>query len=74
MAGKCRKENSMGPPEIGILAIFVGLPAITFGFILGSKYLKIKKLEIENKISENKIKLLEEENKKYDNIIKNLEL
>ncbi|MDR1326000.1 MAG: hypothetical protein LBK00_08195 [Treponema sp.] len=61
----------MGPPELGILCVFLGLPAITLGFVLGMKYLNNKKLEIEKEMQQNKIKLLEEENKKYDNIIKN---
>jgi hypothetical protein len=61
----------MGPPEIGILSLFIGLPAITFAFILGKKYLNIKKMEIEMEIQKDRLKLLEEENKKYDNIINN---
>ena len=61
----------MGPPEIGILSLFIGLPAITFAFILGRKYLNNKKLEIEKEMQKDQLKLLEEENKKYDNIINN---
>lgn len=63
----------MGPPEIGILSLFLGLPAITFAFFLGKKYLNNKKLEIEMKMQRNQLKLLEEENKKYDNMLKLLE-
>jgi hypothetical protein len=54
---------------VGVLAIFMGLPAIILGFILGLKFLKIKKVEVVNKLYKNKIKLLEEENKKYNGII-----
>jgi hypothetical protein len=61
----------MGPPEIGILSLFIGLPAIIFAFILGRKYLNNKRLEIEKEIQKDRLKLLEEENKKYDNIINN---
>jgi hypothetical protein len=61
----------MGPPELGILCLFLGLPAITFGFILGRKYLNNKKLEIEKEMQKDQLKLLEEENKKYDHIINN---
>jgi hypothetical protein len=59
----------MGPPELGILCIFFGLPAIISAFILGSKYLNNKKLEIEKEMQKDRIKLLEEENKKLDKLI-----
>ena len=61
----------MGPPEIGILSLFLGLPAITFAFFLGKKYLNNKKLEIEMKMQRNQLKLLEKENKESNNIINN---
>jgi hypothetical protein len=59
----------MGADGLAVLAIFMGLPAIILGFILGLKFLKIKKLEVVTKLYKTKIKLLEEENKKYDGII-----
>jgi hypothetical protein len=73
----------MGPPEIGILSLFVGLPTVILGFILGSKYLKvkeilgskllkIKELECENELYKTKMELLEEENKKYDKLLDKL--
>jgi hypothetical protein len=60
----------MGVAEIGVLSLFVGLPAIILGFILCMNHLKNKRLEIEKEMQNNKIKLLDEENKKLDKIIK----